>query len=654
MVARQRPRGYEEGAGGSAADASARSRGRARSVTGGAGERAGVVIALVLLALVAISLTGLPPAPRAAGTALLAAVGLAAVGVAARAGRRLRREHAALARREADARRLAELDELTGLGNYRRFTRQLAAEVARSRRHEDPFSLILLDLDGFKAINDELGHLAGDDALRDVAEALRDTLREEDVCCRQGGDEFAVIAVRAGAREAEELSHRLTDAIEQIPFGPGGRRRLTACAGWATFGAPARSADELILEADAALRAAKRSGDAAEGDGRAATAPRRPPARLGRAETMRLALLTGLSRALAGVRTERALADTTVAYLAGALDGIGAAVIAFAPSAASRPTSRFVALSTGPAPPDAERALTDRASVMHACAAGGAAVVEDDIAARWVVGGGPVRSELAVAVTDGEETTWGCLLVVSDRPRAFGTADRALAEAIAQQLGRAIACNRLLERLSDSSFGELYRLAAAVDGQRPAGVGAGAGGDGAEEWRLADLAWQVGRDCQLDDRSLRALYVAALFHNVGMVGVPAALPAYPGELREEERAIVREHPRIGERMLRSLPLLRDAAPIVRHARERWDGAGGPDGLGRDEIPLPARILFACDVYVSLTSPRPWRPARSHAAACAELRRVAGAQLDPDVVDRLLELLSVGGGGGVPRSQPAGV
>ena len=179
----------------------------------------------------------------------------------------LRREHDALVRREADALRMAELDDLTGLGNYRMFMRQLTAEVARSRRYEDPFSLVLLDLDGFKAINDELGHLAGDDALRLVAVALRDALREEDVCCRQGGDEFAVIAVRAGEEEARELAERLTHAIGEIPFGAEGERRLGASVGWATFGAPARSVDELILRADAALRQTKRTNGGPLRDG---------------------------------------------------------------------------------------------------------------------------------------------------------------------------------------------------------------------------------------------------------------------------------------------------------------------------------------------------------------------------------------------------
>ena len=77
---------------------------------------------------------------------------------------------------------------------------------------------------------------------------------------------------------------------------------------------------------------------------------------------------------------------------------------------------------------------------------------------------------------------------------------------------------------------------------------------------------------------------------------------------------------------------------MRHEHERVDGAGYPDGLAGEEIPLPARILLACDTFVSITSPRPWRPARSPAAARTELERVAGSQLDPRVVAALLGIL----------------
>jgi diguanylate cyclase (GGDEF)-like protein len=590
---------------------------------------AGVVCAGALAALLALALLDAGPL----ALVLVGAAGLLAATVAIAAATALGRRHAQLTRREADALRLAELDELTGLGNYRMFSRQLAAEVARSRRYDDPFSLVLLDLDGFKAINDELGHLAGDDALRHVAGALREALREEDVCCRQGGDEFAVIAVRAGEQEAAELSERLTQAIEQLPFGVNGERRLGACAGWSTFGTDARSADELILTADAALRAAKRAPGPGARAGARPVPARRRTGRLGRSETARLALLSSLARALAGARDERSLAETTVAFVTGAFDAVGAAVLA----GAGDDLERLRILASGGQVPPAD-GLARRPAVRRALAAAGPAVVVDELREPWL-DGAAVRGELAVAVLDGD-VPWGCLVLACERPHAYGIAERALAEAIAEQLGRALSSRRLLDRLSVSGFGELYRIAAVGD---TGGVPSPASPTGdTEAWRLATLAWRAGRVLALPEPELRALYLAALFHNLGTVGVPVALLAHPGELHEDERAILREHPLIGERLLRALPLLADAAPIVRHEQERYDGAGYPDGLAGEEIPLTARILLACNVFVAMTSSRPWRPARTAEAARAELRRVAGAQLDPRVVDVLQELLDDGG------------
>jgi HD-GYP domain-containing protein (c-di-GMP phosphodiesterase class II) len=98
---------------------------------------------------------------------------------------------------------------------------------------------------------------------------------------------------------------------------------------------------------------------------------------------------------------------------------------------------------------------------------------------------------------------------------------------------------------------------------------------------------------------------------------------------------MREHPVIGERILRVLPGLGSVARIVRHEHERWDGGGYPDGLCGSEIPLGSRIIIAADTYHAITSDRPYRAARSHETAVAELTRCAGSQFDPDVTAALI-------------------
>ena len=101
------------------------------------------------------------------------------------------------------------------------------------------------------------------------------------------------------------------------------------------------------------------------------------------------------------------------------------------------------------------------------------------------------------------------------------------------------------------------------------------------------------------------------------------------------------HPLIGEGILSPVEFLSDALPLVRAAHERWDGTGYPDGLAGEEIPLGARILFACDAYDAMTADRPYRAALSPEEAEVELRQVAGTQLDPRVVDALLGVLHAG-------------
>jgi diguanylate cyclase (GGDEF)-like protein len=164
--------------------------------------------------------------------------------------RRQRRELSAAALR---AEQEARTDALTGLGNLRQLRSTLERETARARRRQEQFSLVLVDLDRFKAINDEGGHPAGDAALRAVAMALRSQLREEDVCCRHGGDEFAVVAVGAGAVEAGDLAVRLIASIADVNVSSKPAFGLGATAGWATFSDPASNEDDLMRTADAML-----------------------------------------------------------------------------------------------------------------------------------------------------------------------------------------------------------------------------------------------------------------------------------------------------------------------------------------------------------------------------------------------------------------
>jgi diguanylate cyclase (GGDEF)-like protein len=157
---------------------------------------------------------------------------------------------------------LARRDELTGVGNYRGLHERLAAEIARHRRHSREFALVLLDVDGFKAINERFGHLEGDRLLAEIGAALRDEVRAEDSVFRQGGDEFAVIVPEAAAEEVEEVATRLRGRVSRRGFGSDDERPVSAATGFAMFPADGTTVDDLLGFADADLFAAKRAGRA--------------------------------------------------------------------------------------------------------------------------------------------------------------------------------------------------------------------------------------------------------------------------------------------------------------------------------------------------------------------------------------------------------
>ncbi|MEA2358493.1 MAG: hypothetical protein QOI62_1753 [Solirubrobacteraceae bacterium] len=153
---------------------------------------------------------------------------------------------------------LADHDPLTKLGNRRAFTRRLAEEVHRAARYDQRFALAVLDVDGFKALNDLYGHLAGDVALQAIGEVLRQTLRRSDCAFRLGGDEFAVLLEEAGAEEAIQVVDRIGAGIAAVEAGPGHMLRASFGVALAQLTADPGA---LLQAADTAMYEAKRAGE---------------------------------------------------------------------------------------------------------------------------------------------------------------------------------------------------------------------------------------------------------------------------------------------------------------------------------------------------------------------------------------------------------
>jgi diguanylate cyclase (GGDEF)-like protein len=165
---------------------------------------------------------------------------------------------------------------------------------------------------------------------------------------------------------------------------------------------------------------------------------------------------------------------------------------------------------------------------------------------------------------------------------------------------------------------------------------------------VAELCLRVGKHLAMTAEELDELARAAELHDVGKVGIPDAILEKPESLTDDEWKFMHQHTVLGERILSAAPALRPVAVIVRATHERWDGAGYPDGLAGEGIPLGARVIAACDAYDAMTTDRVYRAGMSHESACEELRREAGKQFDPRVVQTLLDELQRGG---IPERAP---
>jgi response regulator RpfG family c-di-GMP phosphodiesterase len=140
-----------------------------------------------------------------------------------------------------------------------------------------------------------------------------------------------------------------------------------------------------------------------------------------------------------------------------------------------------------------------------------------------------------------------------------------------------------------------------------------------------------------DPHTLRTIEMGALLHDIGKIGVRDAVLLKPGPLDQDEWIEMREHPRLGWALLQRIEFLRDASVIVLQHQERYDGKGYPSGLAGEQIVLGARLFAVADTYDAITSDRPYRKAQAHDAAVAEMKRVAGTQLDPKGVDAFCAL-----------------
>ncbi len=647
----------------------------------------------------------------------------------------------------------ARVDAKTGLFNARHFAVVMQEELARAQRFQRPMSLIMVDLDLLRDINNTYGHLAGDAVLRGISEVFRQHLRHYDVPARFGGEEFSILLPETPPEQAFEIADRIRSTVAAKLFEVETSSepiRATISMGIAGFPRDGHEANELVHQADLAVYRAKLQGrnrvlDAsdelllAQPEKRAprlaslAEAPYDkatplPPAaeiipelerRNARPHTTpvprffevprRLALLVGLVGVLGS------LAGAAAAVFGSSTDVIGlvtivllvglgqvlsleveqtgsisvSAVGALAAAAIVGPRAALMlAITMSAVEWSARRAvfhqLLFNVGALSLASLGAAAVFSFRISGTlgpglfvasgllaglvyFVVNMGLVSVAVAVEGRENplrvfrERFSWlavhyavygfiAAVIYEASRPigawaivvfalplflmrktqEAYLTHTqrsaqklRAAAETIQIQNVSLEQANRLLKERSTAA---MESLSATVDARDAYTAG--------HSRRVQQLALAVGRELDLSHAELDLLGHAALFHDIGKLGIPDAILLKSSSLTGTEWEVMASHAEEGASIINRLGFLSDAVPAIRHHHERFDGQGYPAGLSGEDIPLGARIIHVADAFDSMLTTRVYRPSRPAHEALVELRLNAGTQFCPRCVAAL--------------------
>lgn len=553
-------------------------------------------------------------------------------------------------------RRAAVTDPLTGVLNRRGLDERLAEELARAAREEEPCSVVVLDGDDFKRVNDAGGHEVGDRVLIAMGRHLQNAKRSWDVAARLGGDEFVVVLPGAGGEAARGAAGRLRTGLRDALARAG--QDLSVSVGIATYPSDGASPAELLRAADRAMYRAKEEGKDRtvsfgelldEGDANAhpgATVLHLPLRALGSSAPSVQVRAAGdgvfgdvgaLTASALAIGTEGSREDM---LRAGARElvqllGAAAAMVSRLEDGVLYDAAEYEVVPLATRPAQFAYDLADypvTADVVHTGTPRGISLGDEDADA----GEAFVLRELGMQavlilplVTEGR--VWGIVEVYETRPRRFGTVDLGVAEFVVGQMGRLLESFDNTDAMERFYWETLASITSALEAKDACTS------RHTEEVRAlaVDLAAALG----MRGGELRSIELGALLHDIGKIRVPEAILNKPGPLDDGEWEIMRAHPTVGAQILAPISPLRDVLPIVRSHHERWDGGGYPAGLEAEQIPLGARVIAVCDAWRAMNEPRPYRAPLAREDALEELRRHAGTQFDPAVVSIAVGLLA---------------
>ncbi|UBV42300.1 diguanylate cyclase [Deinococcus taeanensis] len=499
-----------------------------------------------------------------------------------------------------------ERDPLTGLWNRRGLARQFMLAQAAG-----PLSVAVLDLNRLKSINDLGGHGAGDAHLRRMAHALQAACEDRGTAARLGGDEFALLLPRHTPDQAQALLRSVASSLEHpedtLPPFAHGAVQVTAVT----------SLDRVLTLADAAMYEHKEQQRLEASSGRSLGASVEEfTSRLEQLETPQGVLLEGLriAREVLGFDGSAYLERRGETFVLSRLDGRvpeGTAAVTL---------GRVYRGGRGLTGQVIERSVTCWSNDYPA---------ETHVMDIWVEAG--LKSVLMVPVRYGGRLMGVISLLHFETWRVITPQARRLTEALASRLGHTFEQQVAVENVRHALQGGLMALGAALEERDLETAG--------HTERVVQLAERLGRRMGLTESALDALRHGASLHDIGKLTIPDAILLKPGPLNAPEWQVMQHHAARGYDIAQRLQgLMPGTLDVIRHHHERWDGAGYPDRLAGECIPLVARIFAVCDVYDALTHPRPYKPAWTHAEAVTEIRALGGTHFDPHVTQAFLRLM----------------
>lgn len=494
---------------------------------------------------------------------------------------------------------LLETDELTGLLNRHGVARRYG-----ELPEETPVIVLMLDLNNLKAVNDRLGHSAGDHHLKTVAHELRTQLPMDAFLGRWGGDEF--VAILPGGTQVPELMKAVQAKVRHpdvtlIPFAVGN----------------VQVSAEVPLERALALADQKMYADK--------QAIYRERERL---DTDHVGT-TAFPHFLMGLSTQQQILEQGALRAAELADfegwffvsGTEPIRLTFQDRAGAEVQQTVI-------PAELLDNGTIAAFLRHREPVWAADYEHSPYAyAPWMARG---LKSFAVAPVVVDGSVVAAVGFTSHRAwRSMKPQAEHLLEAVAIRLAQQIEQDRVLERTQASVEAGITGMGVIMEARDLETAG--------HTDRVVKLALQLGTATGLDPEQLQALRLGAYLHDVGKLGIPDRVLLKPGALDAEEWTLMQSHSETGARMAMRLPSLPAASvEVIRSHHERWDGTGYPQGLAGASIPLLARIFALCDVYDALVNVRPYKRAWTPEAARAEILAQAGKHFDPQLTGLFTE------------------